>query len=172
MESKSAAVIRKHIGYGYIAASHATAMMTFYREHLNPYLNFHRPCAVPEILTDRRVKQRRVYRRYATPWEPLQRALQFIGYLKPGVKATEMERQALRLSDWQAARRMQEAKRILFAGFPLFSARRIQMDRNSKPKTRRPTFRRLHQASRSREEMANAVAGLRTALIENSLKRK
>src|SRR6185312_9885529 len=52
VESKNAAVIRKHIGYGYITASHPSAMMTFYREHLNPYLNFHRPCGVPEITTD------------------------------------------------------------------------------------------------------------------------
>ncbi|MFZ0589157.1 MAG: hypothetical protein WAM39_01620, partial [Bryobacteraceae bacterium] len=51
VESKNAAVIRKHMGYGYIAASQATAIMTFYREHLNPYLNFHRPCGVPEITT-------------------------------------------------------------------------------------------------------------------------
>jgi len=37
VKSKDAAVIRKHMGYGYIAASHALGMMTFYREHLNPY---------------------------------------------------------------------------------------------------------------------------------------
>ena len=116
VESKNAAVIRKHMGYGYIAASHATAMMAFYGEHLNPYLNFHRPCGVPEITTDKKGKQRRIYRRYATPWELLQQAPQFIGYLKPGVKRTELERQADRLSDTQAARRMQEAKRKLFAG--------------------------------------------------------
>jgi hypothetical protein len=116
VESKNAAVIRKHIGYGYIAASHATRMMTFYREHLNPYLNFHRPCGVPEITTDQKGKQRRIYRRYATPWELLEQVAQFTGCLKPGVKATELERQANRLSDTQAARQMQEAKRTLFAG--------------------------------------------------------
>ena len=117
VESKNAAVIRKHIGYGYIAASHASAMMTFYREHLNPYLNFHRPCGVPEITTDRKGKQRRVYRRYATPWELLKQSPQFPGYLKPGVNTTDLERQAGRQSDTEAARRMQEAKRKLFTGF-------------------------------------------------------
>jgi transposase InsO family protein len=116
VESKNAAVIRKHIGYGYIAASHATARLTFYREHLNPYLNFHRPCGVPEIITDKKGKQRRVYRRYATPWELLQQVPQFTGYLKGAVSPTELERQANRLSDTPAARQMQEAKRKLFAG--------------------------------------------------------
>lgn len=115
VESKNAAVIRKHMGYGYIDASHATALMNFYREYLNPYVNFHRPCGVPEITTDQKGKQRRVYRRYATPWELLQQMRQFTGYLKPGVKP-ELERQANRLSDTQAARQMQEAKRKLFAG--------------------------------------------------------
>ena len=47
VESKNGAIIRKHIGYGYIAAQHAEAMDQFHREYLNPYLNFHRPCAVP-----------------------------------------------------------------------------------------------------------------------------
>jgi transposase InsO family protein len=117
VESKNAAVIRKHIGYGYIAASHATAMMTFYREHMNPYLNFHRPCGVPEITTDNKGKQRRVYRRYATPWELLQRLPELPEYLKHGVKAPDLERHASRVSDTEAARQMQAAKRKLFAGF-------------------------------------------------------
>ena len=116
VESKNAAVIRKHIGYGYIAARHAAALMAFYREHLNPYVNFHRPCGVPEITTDSKGKQRRVYRRYATPWELLQEAPQFTRSLKPGIKPGELERQAKRPSDTQAARQMQEAKRKLFAG--------------------------------------------------------
>ena len=116
VESKNAAVIRKHIGYGYIAASNANAIGAFYREHLNPYLNFHRPCGVPEVIPDKKGKQRRVYRRYATPWELLQQVPQYAGYLKPGVNAAELERQANRLSDTRAARQMQEAKRRLFAG--------------------------------------------------------
>jgi len=86
VESKNAAVIRKHIGYGYIAARHASALMAFYREHLNPYVNFHRPCGVPEITTDHKGKQRRVYRRYATPWELLQQTPQFTRSLKSGIK--------------------------------------------------------------------------------------
>ena len=51
VESKNAAVIRKHIGYGYIAVRHAAALMAFDREHLNPYVNFLRPCVVAEFST-------------------------------------------------------------------------------------------------------------------------
>jgi transposase InsO family protein len=45
VETKNGAIIRKHIGYGYIDAKHAGQINSFYREHLNPYLNYNRPCA-------------------------------------------------------------------------------------------------------------------------------
>jgi transposase InsO family protein len=38
-ESKNGAVVRKHMGYGHIAAPHAETIERFYREHFNPYLN-------------------------------------------------------------------------------------------------------------------------------------
>jgi hypothetical protein len=44
VETKNGAVIRKHIGYGYIDAGHADRFNDFYREYLNPYLNYCRPC--------------------------------------------------------------------------------------------------------------------------------
>ena len=69
VETKNGAVIRKHIGFGYIDAKHAEAVDQFHREHLNPYVNFHRPCAVPKILTAANGKRRRIYLRWATPFE-------------------------------------------------------------------------------------------------------
>lgn len=117
VESKNGAVIRKHIGYGYIASAHADAITAFYRAHFNPYLNFHRPCGVPETTTDRKGKQRRTYRRYATPWEVLQQLPDFMAYLKPGITAEGLQRTADARSDTNAARHMQEAKRKLFASF-------------------------------------------------------
>lgn len=116
VEAKNGAVIRKHIGYGYIDCGNAGAIMTFYGDHFNPYLNFHRPCGVPEMTIDRKGKQRRVYSRYATPWELLQEAPQFTRYLKAGVTAEDLQRLANARSDTKAACAMQEAKRKLFAG--------------------------------------------------------
>ncbi|MGH9583413.1 MAG: integrase [Bryobacteraceae bacterium] len=117
VEAKNGAVIRKHMGYGYIAAAHAQAIAGFYREHLNPYLNFHRPCAVPEIVTDRKGKQRRLYRRYATPWENLQAVPDWARYLKPGIALEHLFARARAHSDTRSAQRMQEAKRKLFTSF-------------------------------------------------------
>lgn len=114
-ESKNGAVVRKHMGYHYIAAHHATAIQEFYEKQLNPYLNFHRPCGVPEQKVDAKGKIRRVYRWYATPWEILQQLPELPRYLKPEVTAAELQQQARRKSDTEAAREMQAAKRELFA---------------------------------------------------------
>ena len=113
VESKNGAIIRKHIGYGYIAAQHAQAMDQFYREHLNPYVNFHRPCAVPTILTEANGKRRRIYQRWATPWELLREMPQCESFLRPGITLVELEGFAQRQSDTEAALAMQRAKRKL-----------------------------------------------------------
>lgn len=114
VEAKNGAVIRKHIGYGYIDSAQAGALMAFYRDHFNPYLNFHRPCGVPEMITDRKGKQRRVYCRYATPWELLQQVPNLCVYLKPGMTREGLQQRADARSDTKAACAMQEAKRKLF----------------------------------------------------------
>lgn len=114
VESKNGAVIRKHMGYGYIAGAHAEAIGTFYRDHLNPYLNFHRPCGVPEIVTDTKGKQRRIYRWYATPWQILRHLPGVASYLKSGVTIESLDRVAGLKSDTAAATEMQQAKVKLF----------------------------------------------------------
>ncbi len=63
VESKNGAVIRKHLGGTHIASAHAEAVNIFHRQHLNPYLNFHRPCGIPGLRTLPRGKIKRVYRR-------------------------------------------------------------------------------------------------------------
>jgi len=116
-EAKNGAVIRKHMGYGYIAAHHAEAIQAFDEQYFNPYLNFHRPCGVPEVQTNPKGKQRRVYRWYATPWEILRQLPDRTRHLRADVRWEELERTAGAQSDTQAAGQMQEAKRKLFAGF-------------------------------------------------------
>jgi transposase InsO family protein len=115
VEAKNGAEIRKHMGYGHIRSEHAETIEAFYEEHFNPYLNFHRPCGVPEIRTTAKGKQRRVYRWYATPWEILRQLPGLGRHLRPEITVAELERTASRESDTKAARRMQEAKRSLFA---------------------------------------------------------
>ena len=117
VECKNGAIIRKHIGFGYIAAEHAPALQSFYLQYFNPYLNFHRPCGVPERVINAQGKERKRYRWYATPWEILRQLPGVAGYLKGDLTIQEMERWARRQTDMQAATAMQAAKRKLFASF-------------------------------------------------------
>jgi transposase InsO family protein len=113
VESKNGAVVRKHFGHGHIGAEHAEAINTFQREYLNPYLNFHRPCAVPKIIIEPNGKRRRVYKEWATPFELLKRIPQCKRYLRPGITLASLEEFAQRQSDTEAALAMQQAKRQL-----------------------------------------------------------
>ena len=115
-ETKNGWVIRKHIGYGHIASPHAEAFDQFYHQHFNPYLNFHRPCGVPEVVTNAKGKQKRVYRWYATPWEILRQLPGLAGFLRPELTIDQLQQAASVKSDTQAAREMQEAKHKLLAG--------------------------------------------------------
>lgn len=122
VESKNGAVIRKHMGYGYIAAEHAEAISAFYAAHFNPYLNYHRPCAQADIEIDAKGRQQRHYRRYQTPLETLLALPNPGQFLRDGISTAVLKRIAQALSDTEAARRMQWAKRKLFEQFPRPSA--------------------------------------------------
>jgi len=117
--AKTGAVIRKHMGYEHIQSSHAEVMEAFYEQYFNPYLNYHRPCGVPEVVTNAKGKQRRVYRWYATPWEILRQLPDLARHLKPGLTQAALEQLAGKESDTAAALRMQAAKVKLFAGIGL-----------------------------------------------------
>jgi len=123
VESKNGAIIRKYIGHGYIDAQHAEAMDHFHRQHLNPYINFHRPCAVPKVITQANGKRRRVYQRWATPFELFRELPRCQSYLRPHVTLAELDHLVRAQSDTEAALDMQRAKRKLFQTFhPSYTA--------------------------------------------------
>ncbi len=112
VEGKNGAVVRKHIGYGPIGAVHAEAWQKFYTAYFNPYLNYHRPCGFATVQTNGRGTRRRTYPadHYRTPYEKLLTLEDWQQYLKPGITAELLDRQAKKHSDTEAARRMQKAK--------------------------------------------------------------
>src|SRR5580692_10899400 len=109
-ETKNGAIIRKHMGWGHIPAAHADRIGQFYSAHLNPYLNYHRPCAQADVEVDAKGRKRRRYRRYQTPLETLLSLPQPQQYLRPGLTLATLQRIAGLMSDTEAARRMQKAK--------------------------------------------------------------
>ena len=113
-ETKNGAVIRKHMGWGHIPTRHAEPMQQFYTAYLNPYLNYHRPCAQAEVEVDAKGRKRRRYRRYQTPLETLLSLPHPQQYLRPGLTLATLKRISKLRSDTEAARLMQEAKHRLF----------------------------------------------------------
>jgi hypothetical protein len=122
VECKNGAVVRKHMGFGHIAAQHAQAVNHFHRQYLNPYINFHRPCAIAEIVEETSGKRRRLYRRWATPFEIFSQTPECQNYLRSGANMAELKRIAQAQSDTEAAIAMQQAKRKLLAGIRKRSA--------------------------------------------------
>jgi len=112
VEGKNGAVVRKHIGYGPLAAEQADALQRFYTAHFNPYLNYHRPCGFASVQITARGQRKRRYpaNDYRTPYEKLLSLPDWGQYLKPGVTAEMLHGQATRHSDTDAARQMQRAK--------------------------------------------------------------
>lgn len=128
VEGKNGAIIRKHIGYGHIAGEHAETVQKFYTAHLNPYLNFHRPCGFATVSLDARGKRRRRYKRedYATPYEKLKSLEKAEQYLKPNLSFAQLDKTAQKMSDTECARKMAAAKRQLL--------RRCKIESPSPPK--------------------------------------
>ena len=112
VEGKNGAVIRKLIGYGHIGGEHAERVHKFYAAHLNPYLNFHRPCGFATVTVDARGKRKRLYKAadYATPYEKFKSLPKASQYLKPGLSFAQLDKQAGSLSDTEWAKKMSAAK--------------------------------------------------------------
>lgn len=112
VEGKNGSVVRKHIGYGFIAAEHAGPLQSFFTAQFNPYLNFHRPCGFAVLVKGERGRTKRRYpaNGYLTPFEKLCSLQNWQQHLKPGITETWLRTQAMKLSDTEAAKLMQKAK--------------------------------------------------------------
>jgi transposase InsO family protein len=114
VETKNGWIVRKHIGYGFLAQTQADPIDRFYREHLNPYLNYHRPCAQADVEIDQKGRKQVRYKRYQTPLETLSLLDKPEQYMRHGRSLKALQRVAAAISDTDAAQRMQKAKTKLF----------------------------------------------------------
>ena len=116
VESKNGSVVRKHLGYAHIPARGAERVNAFLREHLWPYLNYHRPCFFPVTEIDAKGRQRKryLYEHMMTPYEKLRSLSKAGQYLKPGITWKALDGLASAMSDNEAARRMSDSRDQLF----------------------------------------------------------
>ena len=115
-ESKNASVVRKILGYCHIPQRFAPQVNRFNQEHLVPYVNYHRPCFFPETFIDAKGRQRKRYRyeRMMTPYEKLKSLTNAKQFLRSGTTFQSLDDIAYSISDNEAAKRLQEARRQLF----------------------------------------------------------
>jgi hypothetical protein len=111
-KEKNGAIVRQLIGYGHLPAEHAGALQKFYTAHLNPYLNFHRPCGFATVSFDARGKRQRQDKLndYATPYQKFKSLPQAADYLKQGIRLESLDRLAKTMSDTEFAGKMSMAK--------------------------------------------------------------
>ena len=94
----------------------ASLLNMYHREHLNPYINFHRPCFFPVAVIDHKgkVKNTYPYEKIKTPYEQLKSLPQVETYLRPGISLKTLDAIANQMSDNQFAERMVKARYNLF----------------------------------------------------------
>lgn len=116
VEGKNAAVIRKFLGYVHIPKRYADLINAFNYAHLNPYVNYHRPCFFPEIAIDKKGKERKkyLYENMMTPYDKLRGLPDPEQYLKPGTTFKQLEKIAMQFTDNEAARRLKRVRYKLF----------------------------------------------------------
>ncbi len=115
-ESKNASVVRKTFGYSYIEQHWSDELNLFNREHLNPFLNDHRPCYFPTLITDEKGKQRKKYHydQMMTPYEKLKSMDNAKEYLKESLSFEQLDKEAYKISDNKVADEMNLVKKQLF----------------------------------------------------------
>ena len=116
VECKNGHVVRKLLGHAHIPQRWASLLNDFHHQHLNPYLNYHRPCLFPVTITNKAGKQRKryPYESLMTPYEKLKSIPDAQTCLKPGLSFAILDKFAYRISDNAAADALQLARRKLF----------------------------------------------------------
>lgn len=116
VESKNGAIVRKQLGYVHIPQQWAPQLNAFHRDHLNPYINFHRPCFFPVVSMDTKGKHRKRYPYEAmmTPYDKFTSLPNPKQYLKPGRTLQQLDDMAAALSDNEAAKHLNAAKLKLY----------------------------------------------------------
>jgi len=118
VEGKNGSIVRKHIGYTHIKQEHAEKLNRLYFGYLNNYLNYHRPCAFPTEIEDKKKKGKikKVYlqKDYQTPYDKLKHLENAKQYLKEGVTFEKLDKIAYAKDDNEYAEIVQKKKEKMF----------------------------------------------------------
>ena len=115
-ETKNGWVLRKWMGYSHIGQKYAQRVNEFYFGCFNEYLNFHRPCAFPFTVKDKKgkIKKKYRYQDYMTPYEKLRSIPGARIYLKESISLEMLDKIARRYTDNEMAKKVQLERDKLF----------------------------------------------------------
>jgi hypothetical protein len=93
--------VRKHLRYGHIPQRFAPLVNALCRDHLNPCVNFHRPCLFAETITDAKGRHRKryPYKLMMTPYEKTEITAQDRTVSQAGITFAQLDVQAAAMSD-------------------------------------------------------------------------
>lgn len=116
IEGKNASTLRKQMGHAHIPQKYAPMINVFCTQHLNPFLNYHRPCAFATKKVDAKGKIRNIYahNNYHTPVDALMAIPQVEQYLTKGVTIQTLTDHKNAQSHFSSATEVSEARNALF----------------------------------------------------------
>ena len=115
-ESKNGSVVRKAFSYSHIPQRFAAVINAFCREHLNLYVNLHRPSQFAKEVVDAKGKVRKTYPQQLiqTPLSKLASLPEVSKFLRRGITIEQLQSQAKAQTDLEAATAMNAARLKLF----------------------------------------------------------
>jgi len=116
VESKNGSVVRKLYGYMHIPQQYASDFAEFNSQQVYRYINFHRPCYFPSVVTDDKGKQHKkyLYGDMMTPYEKFRSLSKPSQYLEPGNTLKKLDAFATEMNDNEAAEQLNSARDKLF----------------------------------------------------------
>ena len=114
VEGKNGSVIRKYMGYSHIPKKYAKQINVFYKEFLNPYVNFHRFCGFATDYVDGRGKVKKKYEIYMTPVQKLLSLSDCEKYFKNGVTKETLTVETKKITHFELAEKVFVERQKLF----------------------------------------------------------
>lgn len=114
VEGKNGAIVRKYLGYTHIPKGNAKRINQFYREYLNPYLNYHRYCGFATDYVNAKGKVKKKYETYLTPIQKLFSLSDYEKHLKEGITKAGLLLEAKRMTHLEVAKKVFVERQKLF----------------------------------------------------------
>lgn len=114
VETKNGSIVRKYFGRNFIDKNFYKEINKFDKNHLNIYLNYHRPCAFATDKADSKGKVKKKYETWMTPYDKLKSLKNAEQFLKDEISFSDLDKLAYSKSDNDFAKEMLKAKEKLF----------------------------------------------------------